>query len=163
MRGRVAGKSAFITAAAKGIGRAAVEAYLREGARVFATDVDEGALSTLEPHPQLTTNVLDVRDTEMVKYVAHRVGPVDVLFNCAGFVHQGAILDCEESDWDLAMDLNVKSMYRTMRAFLPHMLEAGGGSIINMSSAVSSLKGVPDRCAYATSKRRSEAARMLPA
>jgi 2-keto-3-deoxy-L-fuconate dehydrogenase len=152
MTGRLAGKTALITAAAQGIGRATVEAYLREGARVIATDLNTGALAALTRHPQLTTRRLDVTDMAAVKALAEEVGAVDILFNCAGFVHHGAILECAESDWDFSFDLNVKSMYRTSRAFLPAMLAAGGGTIINMSSAASSVKGVPNRCVYGASK-----------
>ncbi|VVE81039.1 SDR family oxidoreductase [Pandoraea sputorum] len=152
MTGRLAGKTAVMTAAAQGIGRACVEAYLREGARVIATDLSADALAQLDDHPNLTRRTLDVTDGAAVTTLANELGAIDVLFNCAGFVHHGSILECDEAAWDFSFDLNVKSMYRTTRAFLPAMLAAGGGAIINMSSAASSVKGVANRCAYGTSK-----------
>ncbi|VVE44918.1 NAD(P)-dependent oxidoreductase [Pandoraea aquatica] len=152
MTGRLAGKTAVITAAAQGIGRACVEAYLREGARVIATDLNADALAQLDDHPNLTRRALDVTDGAAVTTLASELGAIDVLFNCAGFVHHGSILECDEAAWDFSFDLNVKSMYRTTRAFLPAMLAAGGGAIINMSSAASSVKGVANRCVYGTSK-----------
>ena len=145
--GRLTGKTAFLTAAGQGIGRATAQAFLAEGARVIATDRDADKLVDVgEAHP------LDVTDAAAVAAMAARVGPVDVLFNCAGFVHQGTILDTTDAEWDFAMSLNVRSMVSTIRAFLPGMLAAGGGSIINMASAVGSLKGAPNRCVYATTK-----------
>lgn len=145
--GRLTGKTAFLTAAGQGIGRATAQAFLAEGARVIATDRDADKLVDVgEAHP------LDVTDAAAVAAMAARVGPVDVLFNCAGFVHQGTILDTTDAEWDFAMGLNVRSMVSTIRAFLPGMLAAGGGSIINMASAVGSLKGAPNRCVYATTK-----------
>ena len=152
MTGRLAGKTAVMTAAAQGIGRACVEAYLREGARVIATDLNADALSQLDDHPNLVRRALDVTDGAAVAALANELGAIDVLFNCAGFVHHGSILECDEAAWDFSFDLNVKSMYRTTRAFLPAMLAAGGGAIINMSSAASSVKGVANRCVYGTSK-----------
>lgn len=155
---RVEGKTALVTAAGKGIGRASALALAREGASVWATDVDEQALAELaaeaarEGLSRLRTARLDVRDTDAVQAFAGQAGTVDVLFNCAGFVHSGTILDCEEKDWDFSFDLNAKAMYRTIRAFLPAMLAHGGGSIINMASAASSVKGVPNRFAYGASK-----------
>lgn len=145
---RLAGKTALVTAAAQGIGRACAERFAREGARVIATDV---RLDLLADVP-FETKRLDVRDSAAVEALARELGAVDVLLNCAGFVHAGTVLDCGEADWDFSFDLNVKSMYRTIRAFLPAMLERGGGSIINMSSAASSVKGVPNRFAYGASK-----------
>ena len=145
--GRLTGKTAFLTAAGQGIGRATAQAFLAEGARVIATDRDADKLVDVgEGHP------LDVTDAAAVAAMAARVGPVDVLFNCAGFVHQGTILDTTDAEWDFAMGLNVRSMVSTIRAFLPGMLAAGSGSIINMASAVGSLKGAPNRCVYATTK-----------
>lgn len=145
--GRLTGKTAFLTAAGQGIGRATAQAFLAEGARVIATDRDADKLVDVgEAHP------LDVTDAAAVAAIAARVGPVDVLFNCAGFVHQGTILDTTDAEWDFAMGLNVRSMVSTIRAFLPGMLAAGSGSIINMASAVGSLKGAPNRCVYATTK-----------
>ncbi|AKC70468.1 SDR family oxidoreductase [Pandoraea oxalativorans] len=152
MTGRLTGKTAVITAAAQGIGRACVEAYLREGARVIATDLNADALAQLDDHPNLTRRTLDVTDGAAVTTLASELGAIDVLFNCAGYVHHGSILECDEAAWDFSFDLNVKSMYRTTRAFLPAMLAAGGGAIINMSSAASSVKGVANRCVYGTSK-----------
>jgi 2-keto-3-deoxy-L-fuconate dehydrogenase len=152
MAGRLAGKKALVTAAAQGIGEATARAFAAEGAEVVATDINEDSLRLLEGVPGLSTRRLDVTRTEEVAAAAEAIGPVQVLFNCAGFVHQGSILDCEESDWDFTMDLNVKGMYRLIRAFLPAMLGAGGGTIVNMSSIASALRGVPNRFAYTTSK-----------
>lgn len=152
MTGRLAGKAAVITAAAQGIGRASVEAYLREGAHVIATDLNAETLAQLDDHPHLLRHPLDVTDGAALTALAQELGAIDVLFNCAGFVHHGSILECDEAAWDFSFDLNVKSMYRTTRAFLPAMLGAGGGAIINMSSAASSVKGVANRCVYGTSK-----------
>ena len=150
MAGRLAGKTAFITAAAQGIGRATVLAYAAEGATVVATDVNEAALADLAG-PSVTVHRLDVTDAADILRIAGLAGPVDVLFNCAGFVHQGTILDATEAEWDFAFALNVRSMFHTIRAFLPGMLDRGG-SIINMSSAASSIKGAPNRSVYGTSK-----------
>jgi 2-keto-3-deoxy-L-fuconate dehydrogenase len=152
MAGRLAGKKTLVTAAAQGIGEATARAFAAEGAEVVATDINEERLRLLEDVPGLSTRRLDVMSTDEVAAAAKDIGAVQVLFNCAGFVHQGSILECEERDWDLSMDLNVKGMYRIIRAFLPPMIEAGGGSIVNMSSIASALRGVPDRCAYTTSK-----------
>jgi len=153
MAQRLAGKTAFLTAAGQGIGRSTALAFADEGASVVATDIDDRALASLaEERPAIRTRVLDVTDTEAVNAAASAAGAVDVLFNCAGFVHHGTILDCEEADWDLSFNLNIKGMYRMIRAFLPAMLGNGGGSIINMSSGASSVKGAPNRCAYGASK-----------
>jgi 2-keto-3-deoxy-L-fuconate dehydrogenase len=152
MAHRLAGKKALVTGAAQGIGEATARAFAAEGAEVVATDVNEERLRLLEGLPRLVTRRLDVTRTDEVEAVAREVGAVQVLFNCAGVVHQGTILECNESAWDLSMDLNVKGMYRVIRAFLPAMLEAGGGSIVNMSSIASALRGVPNRCVYTTSK-----------
>jgi 2-keto-3-deoxy-L-fuconate dehydrogenase len=149
---RLKGKIAFITAAGQGMGRAAVVAFAAEGARVWATDINAAALDTLARHPNVTTRVLDVTDGAAVARVAAEVGGVDVLFNCAGYVHNGTILDCTEPEWDKSFDVNIKSMYRVTRAFLPGMLAKGKGSIINMASVVSSVRGVPNRFAYGTTK-----------
>ena len=149
---RLSGKTAVITAAAQGIGRATVEAYLAEGARVIATDINEILLAELAGLPNCTVRRLDVTSTAEVTALAAELGAIDVLFNCAGYVHHGAILDCDEDAWKFSFDLNVGSMYRTIRAFLPAMLANGGGSIINMASAASSIKGVPVRFAYGTTK-----------
>jgi 2-keto-3-deoxy-L-fuconate dehydrogenase len=153
MAGRLAGKNALITAAAQGIGRATAIAFAREGAAVWATDVNEAGLRALAAeNPGMHTRRLDVRDGRDVEKLASELGTIDVLFNCAGYVHHGTILDCAENDWDFSFDLNVKSMYRTSRAFLPGMLQAGRGNIINMSSAVSSVKGAPNRFVYGATK-----------
>ena len=152
MAGRLAGKKALVTAAAQGIGEATARAFAAEGAEVVATDLNVEGLRPLEGTPGLVTRKLDVTQSGEVGALAAEVGAVGVLFNCAGFVHQGTILDCGEDDWDFTMDVNVKGMYRLIRAFLPAMIEAGGGSIVNMSSIASSLRGVPNRFAYTTSK-----------
>ncbi len=148
--GRLAGKTAFITAAAQGIGRATAQAYAREGARVIATDLNAAKLADLGHG--ITTHALDATDAAAVARSLGDAGPIDVLFNCAGFVHQGTVLDATDAEWDFAFTLNLRSMVSTMRAVLPGMIERGGGSIINMSSAASSIKGAPNRCVYATSK-----------
>ncbi|SDR51750.1 SDR family oxidoreductase [Paraburkholderia tuberum] len=148
MTQRLAGKTALITAAGQGIGLATAELFAREGARVIATDI---RIDGLAGKP-VEARKLDVLDGAAIKALAAEVGTIDVLFNCAGFVHSGNILECSEEDWDFAFDLNAKAMYRMIRAFLPAMLEKGGGSIINMSSAASSVKGVPNRFAYGASK-----------
>jgi 2-keto-3-deoxy-L-fuconate dehydrogenase len=152
MAGRLTGKKALVTGAAQGIGEATARAFAGEGAEVVATDINEERLRELDGVPGLTIRRLDVTRTDEVAAAAKEIGVVQVLFNCAGFVHQGTILECEESDWDFTMDLNVKGMYRVIRAFLPSMLEAGGASIVNMSSIASALRGVPNRFAYTTSK-----------
>jgi 2-keto-3-deoxy-L-fuconate dehydrogenase len=153
MSGRLAGKTAVVTAAGQGIGRATAIAFAGEGAVVWATDLNEQALAALrQDRGEVRTRRLDVCSSQDVNDLAGEVGALDVLFNCAGFVHHGTILECEEKDWDFSFDLNIKSMYRTCRAFLPAMLKAGKGSIINMSSAASSIKGVPNRFVYVSTK-----------
>ena len=149
MPGRLANKTAFITAAGQGIGRAIAEAFVAEGARVTATDLDEGKLRGLAG---ATVAALDVRSTAAVNAAAERFGPVDILVNCAGYVPHGTVLDCSEDEWDFTFDLNVKSMHRTLRAFLPGMLARRRGSIVNISSGVSSVKALPNRYAYGASK-----------
>jgi 2-keto-3-deoxy-L-fuconate dehydrogenase len=151
MSGRLQGKTCFLTAAAQGIGRAVAEAFIAEGAKVIATDKNLSRALELEQLGAVVER-LDVLDEAAVRAAAARHGAVDVLFNCAGFVHHGAILEAKEADWDFAMDLNVKSMFRTIRAFLPGMLEKGGGSIVNVASVASSIKGIVNRAAYGTSK-----------
>ena len=149
MAGRLAGKRALITAAAQGIGRASAEAFIREGAHVIATDVNEVGLATLsgcEPHR------LDVTDGAQIAALADAIGTVDVLFNCAGIVPAGTILECSDAEWDRAFDLNARAQFRLVRAFLPGMLAQGRGSIVNMSSVASSVTGVPNRFAYGASK-----------
>jgi 2-keto-3-deoxy-L-fuconate dehydrogenase len=155
MTGRLAGKTALITAAAQGIGRTTAELFGREGARVIATDVNEDALASLATSravPGIETRRLDVLEADAIQALADDLGAIDVLFNCAGYVHNGTILDCKEEDWEFSFALNVRAMYRTIRAFLPAMLARASGSIINMSSVAGSPKGVPVRCAYAASK-----------
>lgn len=147
---RLAGKRALITAAAQGIGRATAIAMANEGAMVFATDVNADAMADLS-HDNIETFVLDVRDDASVTEGIGRAIP-DILFNCAGFVHAGSILETSGDDWDFSFDLNVRSMFRTMQAALPGMLERGAGSIINMSSAASSIIGAPNRFVYGTTK-----------
>ncbi|MDF9773703.1 SDR family oxidoreductase [Pseudomonas baetica] len=142
-------KRVLITAAGQGIGLASAIAFARAGAEVFATDLDISRLERLEG---ITPITLDVTSTTAISEISERIGALDVLFNCAGYVHSGNILECDEADWARSLDINVTAMYRMIRAFLPGMLERGGGSVINMSSVVSSIKGVPNRFAYAASK-----------
>jgi 2-keto-3-deoxy-L-fuconate dehydrogenase len=149
---RLAGKRAFLTAAGAGIGRATALAFAREGATVIASDIRPEAMADLAAAGVAEIRALDVRDTGAVNALAAAVGPVDILFNCAGFVHHGTVLTTSEADWDFSFDLNVKSMHRTIGAFLPGMLARGRGSIVNVASAVSSLRGVPNRYAYGTTK-----------
>ena len=145
---RLKGKVALLTAAGAGIGRASAEAFAAEGARVIATDIDLKGLQGLEAEQRR----LDVRSSEAVEALAREVGPIDILFNCAGFVHHGGVLECSDADWDFSFDLNVKSMHRTIRAFLPGMLEKGSGSIVNVASAASSVRGIANRYVYGASK-----------
>jgi 2-keto-3-deoxy-L-fuconate dehydrogenase len=150
--GRLGGKVAFITAAGQGMGRAAAIAFAREGAKVWATDVNPAGLESLAGFAGIVTRPLDVTDAGAIQHAAAEVGVIDVLFNCAGWVAHGPILDCSERDWDRSFDLNVKSMYRVTRAFLPGMLAKKKGSIINMASIASSIRGLPNRLAYGTTK-----------
>jgi 2-keto-3-deoxy-L-fuconate dehydrogenase len=152
MAGRLSGKTAFITAAAQGMGQAAALAFAREGARVWATDLNAQALKGIEGKEGIHTRALDVTDEAAIARAAQEVGDVDVLFNCAGIVHNGSILDASTKDWDQAFAVNVKSMFLVSRAFLPGMLKKQRGSIINMASVASSLKGLPNRCVYGASK-----------
>ena len=157
-QGRLQGKTMLITAAAQGIGRASALACAAEGAQVIATDINAAMLATLaQSDPAIRTEHLDVRDSAAVLALAQRLGPLDALFNCAGMVANGSLLECSEDDWDLSFDLNVKSMFRMTRAFLPGMLahaKATGGSVsvINMASMASSIKGFTNRCAYGATK-----------
>lgn len=146
--GRLDDKIALVTAAGAGIGRATAEAFVQDGARVFATDIDAARLSGLA----CEVRQLDVRSTGAVEALAREIGRVDVLFNCAGFVHQGSVLECSDEDWDYTFDVNVKSMHRTIRAFLPGMLVRRSGSLINIASGASSVRGLPNRYAYGASK-----------
>ncbi len=149
MSGRLAGKVCLVTAAAQGIGRATAERFAAEGARVVATDINEGALASLAG---AETRRLDVTDPAAIVALVSELGPLDVVFNCAGYVHQGTVLDCSDDDWRFAWDLNVTAMFHVCKAALPGMLARAAGSIINMSSVASSLKGVPNRFAYGTTK-----------
>src|SRR5579864_7628233 len=151
MSDRLKGKRAFVTAAAAGIGRACAVAFAREGASVFATDIDEKGLATLKSEGIAEVAKLDARSSADVAALAKRVGKVDVLLNAAGFVHNGTILECCDEDWDFSFDLNVKSMHRTIRAFLPEMLAGGGGSIVNISSCAA-LRPPANRYVYSASK-----------
>lgn len=149
---RLAGKTAFITAAGQGIGRATAQAFVAQGARVIATDIDVTALDSLRAETGCTAYRLDVTDGEAIRRLTAEVGDVQVLFNGAGFVHAGSILDSTEAEWDFAFNLNVRSQYRLAKAFLPGMLVQGGGSIINVASIVGALKGAPNRFIYMATK-----------
>ena len=152
MAGRLAGKVAFVTAAAQGMGRAAALAFAREGAKVWGTDINQAVLSDLEGRDGIRTRKLDATDEAAIARIAQEVGDIDVLFNCAGIVQHGTILDAAPKDWDLGFNVNVKSMYLVTRAFLPGMLKKGRGSIINMASVASSIRGLPNRFVYGASK-----------
>ena len=150
---RLAGKTCVVTAAGQGIGAASALAFANEGAKVIATDINQDALNQLATqHPSISTALLDVTDKAQIDAFVAATGSVDVLFNCAGWVPAGSILECSESDWQRAFDINVTSMYRLIQGFLPGMLATGKASIINMSSAASSIKGVPNRFVYSASK-----------
>ncbi|MGY0194635.1 SDR family oxidoreductase [Leptothrix sp. BB-4] len=157
MTGRLAGKTALLTAAGQGIGRATALAFAREGASVIATDINAGLLAQLAADAgaasgAIRTMVLDVRNADAITALAAQVGTIDVLFNGAGYVHAGSILDCDESAFDFSFDLNVRAMYRMMRAHVPGMLAQGRGSIINVASVASSIKGAPGRFVYGATK-----------
>src|SRR5262245_36657392 len=152
MSDRLKGKRAFVTAAAAGIGRACAVAFAREGASVFATDIDEKGLASLKNEGIAEVAKLDARDTAAVDTMAKRVGKTDILLNAAGFVHHGTVLDCSDEDFDFSFDLNVKSMHRTIRAFLPAMLESGGGAIVNIASAAGVFKAAHNRYVYGATK-----------
>lgn len=149
---RLAGKTALVTAAAQGIGRATALAFAREGARVIATDINRSALDTLQQECACEVALLDVLDASSIRAMAQQHPEVSVLFNGAGFVHAGSVLDCTEAEWDFAFNLNVRSQFRTMQAFLPKMLERGQGSIINVASVAGSIKGAPNRFVYGATK-----------
>ena len=151
-QGRLAGKRALVTASAQGIGEAIARAFAGAGAKVLATDVNAEKLSRLESVEGIGTRLVDVLDAAAVKACVDAAGPFDVLASCAGYVHHGTILDCDEAAWDFSFDLNVKAMYRVVRAVLPGMIERGGGSIVSIASVASSVKGVPVRCVYGASK-----------
>ena len=151
MARRLAGKTALVTAAAQGIGRAIALAFAAEGAEVFATDLNGAKVAEIAG-PGIKTGALDVMDAAAVAALADRLGPLNILMNCAGFVHQGTVLDATEAEWDFAFDLNVRSMFRTIRTFLPGMIAHGGGSIINIASVASTVKGIPNRFVYGASK-----------
>ena len=150
--GKLTGKTCIVTAAGQGIGRASAELMAKEGGRVLACDINEATLGELAAIANIEAHRLDVTDQQAITDFAAKAGAVDVLFNCAGFVHGGSILECSQSDWDFAFSLNVRAMYWMAKAFIPSMIEQKGGSIINMSSVASSLKGVPNRFVYSTTK-----------
>jgi len=152
MGGRLAGKVALVTAAGQGIGNATARTMAEEGARVIAADVALDKLNSLEGVAGIATRKLDVLDPAAIEAAAREIGGIDVLFNCAGFVHHGSVLDCTEEQWDFAFNLNVRSMYRMIKAFLPGMVARGGGSIINISSIASHVRGLPNRFVYGTTK-----------
>ena len=149
---KLEGKTALLTAAGQGIGRATALAFAKEGARVIATDINAAGLESLAGTDGIETHLLDVTDSQAVAAFTQGLGRIDVLFNCAGFVASGTVLDCSEEEWDFSFDLNAKSQFRLIKQLLPQMLEQGGGSIINMASVASSVKGVPDRFVYCASK-----------
>src|SRR5438105_7162615 len=152
MSGRLAGKTALITAAGQGIGHATAMAMPSQGGSVFATDVKPELLESFKGVKGVTARKLDVLDDAAIARTLDDLPPLDILFNCAGYVHQGTILDCTPKDWDFSFNLNVRTMFMTIKHALPRMLEHGGGSIINMASVAGSLKGLPGRCAYGASK-----------
>lgn len=152
MTERLKGKRALITAAGQGMGRAAALAFAREAAQVIATDIDAKALEAFQGRAAITTAILDVTDEKAVDAFVAKVGAVDILFNCAGWVHQGSLLDCTPADWDRSFDVNVRSMFLVTKAMLPRMIAAGGGVILNMASVLGADKAAPNRLAYAASK-----------
>ena len=152
MGDRLKGKVALVTAAGQGIGRASAIAMAKEGATVYATDVNLKLLESLTGQPGIVTQKLDVLDDLQIKFTIEGLPPLNILFNCAGFVHHGTILETSEKDWDFSFDLNAKAMFRTIKAFLPGMIAQGHGNIVNMASVSGSVKGVPNRFVYGASK-----------
>ena len=153
MAGKLAGRVALVTSAGQGIGRSSAIALAAEGAKVFATDIREDLFKDIaEDHPNITGFALNVLDQSAVDAALKRTGPIDILFNCSGFVHNGTVLECTDKDWDFSFDLNVKAHYRMIKAYLPGMLEKGKGNVINMASVASSIKGAPNRFVYGASK-----------
>lgn len=152
MTGRLAGKVAFCTASGAGIGRATAIAFAGEGARVIASDIDLAKLKGLSEAGVAETHLIDARNTNSVEEAARKIGPVDIVFNATGFVHHGSVLDCTDQEWDFAFDLNVRAMHRTIRAFLPGMLKKGKGAIVNIASGAGSVRGIPNRYIYGTTK-----------
>ena len=153
MAGRLEGRVALVTSAGQGIGRSSAIALAREGAKVFATDIREDLFKDIaKDHPNITGFALNVLEQSAVDAGLKRTGPIDILFNCSGFVHNGTILECADKDWDFSFDLNVKAHYRMIKAYLPGMLEKGKGNVINMASVASSIKGAPNRFVYGASK-----------
>ena len=152
MAGKLSGKVAFLTAAAQGIGRATAIAFAREGAKVYATDINESKLAELKGMRGIETRALDVLNDAAVARIAAEIETPNVLFNCAGFVHHGTILECSDKDWDFSFNLNVRAPYVVTRSFLPRMLANGGGSIINVASVAGSIKGIPNRFVYGATK-----------
>ena len=149
---RLKGKRAFLTATGAGIGRSTAIAFAKEGAEVIATDLKPDLIADLKDHGIAVTDALDVRSTAAVDAIARKYGPVDILFNCAGFVHHGTVLTTSDEEWDFSFDINAKAMHRTIRAFLPGMIEKGAGSVVNISSGASSVRGIPNRYVYGASK-----------
>jgi NAD(P)-dependent dehydrogenase (short-subunit alcohol dehydrogenase family) len=156
LAGRLAGKTALVTAAGQGMGNAAVRAFAREGAKVIATDLKAEFLADLAKLPGVTTRTLDVLDDAAVEKAVNEIGAVDILFNCAGWVHQGNILECSTKDWDFSFALNVRSMFVMCKAMVPLMIAKGGGPILNMASVVGARKSAPNRLAYSSSKAAVE-------
>ncbi|HEX7109087.1 MAG TPA: SDR family NAD(P)-dependent oxidoreductase, partial [Aestuariivirga sp.] len=153
MAGKLEGRVALVTSAGQGIGRSSAIALAREGAKVFASDIREDLFKDISrDHPGITGFGLNVLEQSAVDAALKRTGPIDILFNCSGFVHNGTVLDCEEKDWDFSFDLNVKAHYRMIKAYLPGMLAKGKGNVINMASVASSIKGAPNRFVYGASK-----------
>jgi 2-keto-3-deoxy-L-fuconate dehydrogenase len=152
MSGRLKGKVAFCTASGAGIGRATAIAFAREGAKVIASDINLASMKDLRDHGVAETHLIDVTQTKSVEDAAKKIGTVDVLFNAAGYVAAGSVLECSDKDWDFSFDLNVRSMHRTIKAFLPGMLAKGSGSIVNIASGAGSVRGIPNRYVYGTTK-----------